>query len=106
MAKVSILCRLVTKEGRRSEYIEELRAILEVAQEEVGTEVYIVHEAPSDDVTIFVYELYRDSAAYQAHRASKAHAHLQGRLEELLAVPPEVSFAVPVGGKISPSAIS
>ncbi len=101
MSKVAILCRLVAKEGRRPELVDGLLSVLSVVRDEAGTEVYVVQESTSDDVTVFVYELYEDEAAYQVHRSSQTHARHVGRLDDLLVAPPELSFARPVGAKIS-----
>jgi quinol monooxygenase YgiN len=98
-AQVAIVCRLVARPGRRPALVQALGRILEVSREENGTQVYAVLEAVSDEVTAYLFELFRDDRAYSLHRASEVHADVVARLDEWLDPdrPGEIIHLRPVG---------
>ena len=57
----------VAKEGEEEAVAEALRQLVEPSRAESGVQVYLPHRDPEDPRTFFVYELYDDEAAYQAH---------------------------------------
>jgi quinol monooxygenase YgiN len=99
--KFAVIAKIVAHEGRRDDLMNALRTMLPIVQAEVGTELYILNESSSDTTTVFVYELYRNEAAYWTHRQSDAHAHLRLQQVDLLAAPPEVSYARATDAKIT-----
>lgn len=98
---LALACRLTTKDQRRSELVRGLLDILEATRSEDGTLLYSIAESSEDDVTVFVHEIYRDAEALEAHRASPAHGRLSGKLDDLLAVPPDLSFARLIGVEVA-----
>lgn len=94
MPRTIIFTRLTALPGK----LDELRAVLaELAaatRSEPGCEVFVVHPARDDADTMLGYEVFADDAALAAHRATKAVAHARGRLDELLAEPPSITYAV------------
>ena len=78
------MCRLVAAPGRRPELLQELDRIAAVSIGEAGTQAYVISEATDDDVTVWLFEIFRDEEAYQAHRASGVHEEVVGSLPRLV----------------------
>jgi quinol monooxygenase YgiN len=99
MAKVSLLARLVAKEGKRDEVMELLGRIARHAEgNEPGTELYCLNVSAQDDVTLWVHELYADQAAFEAHAGSQVFAEAAGQFGPLLEET-EMILGRPTGGK-------
>ncbi len=75
------LFRLHLKPGKKSELIEFLKWDGEVARDsEPGTLRFEFYNDPEDDAAIYLYESYRDEAAFEEH---KAHAPFQKYVSEV-----------------------
>lgn len=76
----------VAHEGREEEVAAILRELAPLSRAEPGCVQYDVHRDPADPRAFFLFERYRDEAAFEAHAAS---AHFQelvlGRAIPLLA---------------------
>ncbi|GAC1329309.1 MAG: hypothetical protein NVSMB13_16860 [Mycobacteriales bacterium] len=96
MAKVALLAKIVANEGRRDEALDVLRAMVAAVQEEAGTEVYVLHTQDDDPNVIWVYELYTDLAARQAHGAGETFQTLRSSLQGLTAAPTEILTLTPL----------
>jgi quinol monooxygenase YgiN len=96
---VVIFTRLRAAPGR----VEGLRAafepLLAAASDEPGTLVFAVHTAADDPEMMLCYEVYADDDALDRHRTSGAVRDALSQFGELLADPPVVTYAQPVGGK-------
>lgn len=92
MAQVTQIVRLVPATGQRETLLAALEAARAAASGEPGTTAYAIH-ARHDSDEIWVYELYRDDDAYQAHSASAATARLREAFATALAAPPDVCRA-------------
>ena len=57
----------IAKEGEEEAVADALRQLVEPSRAEPGVRAYLPHRDPEDPRTFFVYELYDDEAAYQAH---------------------------------------
>jgi quinol monooxygenase YgiN len=90
VAKVAEIAKIVAAPGKRDELLTVLQRMVDQANTEAGTEIYIFHEDPSDDVTVWTYELYADQAARDAHGASPAMAEIGPALGGLLGGAPEL----------------
>ena len=99
MPKVAEIARITAAPGKRKELVEVLRRMVDQANTEVGTELYLFHESADDDVTVWTYELYSDQAARDAHGASQAMQEIGPALGELLGGAPELYRMVPAIGK-------
>ena len=99
MAKVSAFVKLTAQPGRRHEMLDALRAMLPVVADEPGTEVYSFHLDQSDENVVWVFELYRDTDALDAHSSSDGMKALLGALAGLLADAPTMVFATPSDAK-------
>jgi quinol monooxygenase YgiN len=75
------------KPGKGPEVLKVLNDAFEAAQNEKGTRVYTIHVSTTDPDTIWMYELYEDADAQQAHSGSEATATLRGAIGDLLREP-------------------
>ena len=95
MAPIVIFTRLIARPGRRNELLDAFAPFLDAVADEPGTEVFVMHTARDDADIVLFYEVYRDDAALAAHRDSDAVRDLVPRLGDLLAGPPEITYAPP-----------
>lgn len=99
MAKVSLLARLVAREGKRDEVLGLLGRIARHAEaNEPGTELYCLNVSSQDEVTLWVYELYSDQAALDAHAGSQVFVEAASEFAPLLDET-ELVLGRPTGGK-------
>jgi quinol monooxygenase YgiN len=119
--KVAQIARMVAKPGMRDRLIESLEPAFAKAEQEAGTEVYLmlvdartlhkkikpeggaevsIEEHPDE---VWFFELYDDAAAVTAHEQgyvlTEATRSIGPRLRELLAEPHTIVQATPVRGK-------
>ena len=99
MSKIAVLAKITTVEGKRDEVAALFAAHVQAVEAEAGTEVYAMHIAAADDVTIWFYEIYTDKAAIDAHGGSEAMKALNPKLKGLLAGRPELTMLTPVAAK-------
>jgi len=75
----------------RPPYLDEVlatvRGLLALAESEPGNLVYAIHR---EQQTLFLYELYRDQEACDAHLGSRAVTHALVQFAPLLLEPPRV----------------
>jgi (4S)-4-hydroxy-5-phosphonooxypentane-2,3-dione isomerase len=66
---IAHLIRMTAREGMFDELVEFLRWDAEVAlADEPGTLRFDVYAVPDDPTSVYLYEMYRDEAAFAAHR--------------------------------------
>lgn len=99
MAKVSAFVKLTAQPGRRAEMVETMQAMLAVVDGEPGTEVYSFHLDQADENVLWVFELYSDADALEAHSSSDGMRQLLGGLAGLLGDAPMMAFATPTDAK-------
>jgi quinol monooxygenase YgiN len=88
----ALFVKLQAKAGERDSLLAALAAELETVRSEGGTRCWFVHEVADSPDLVWLYELYEDAAALQAHQGSAAMAELRKAFGELLDGPPEVLF--------------
>ena len=66
----NLLVRLNVKDGLRPALLELLNTYTDGLAEEPGTEMFIVSLDPDNENTVWLYEMFRDDEAQNAHRAS------------------------------------
>jgi quinol monooxygenase YgiN len=93
MARVAIFTRLTTHPGARDRLLAELERFGEAVRSEPGNEVFVVHAARDLPDVVLGYEVFRDDDALAEHRESDATAAMTARLPDLLAAPPEITYA-------------
>ena len=102
MASIVIFTRLTAIPGRRAELLAAFAPLVDAVAGEPGTEVFVMHTARDDADVVLFYEAYRDEAALATHRESEAVQAVVPRLGDLLAGPPEITYARPADAR-SPS---
>lgn len=99
MTKTAILARISAKPGKRDDLIAALQTALETAKGEQGTIYYILHTDAKNADVLYMYELYENQDAFNAHVGSDAFKALGPAITPFLAGAPEMTFLGPVGGK-------
>lgn len=99
MAKVGVMIKFVASEGKTEELTHHLLAVAEAATAEPGTLLWTVHTSPVDPNTVWVYEVYVDASAKQAHEETGDYAKARGETSRFLAGTPDVIPLAPLGGK-------
>lgn len=73
------------KRGMGDRVLEILQRMVEPSRAEPGCVGYWVHRAVDDDDAFFLYEVYEDRQAYQAHtRTAHFERHVLGEAAEVL----------------------
>jgi quinol monooxygenase YgiN len=93
MARVVIFTRLTAGRGRRDELLAALEELGEATRREPGAEIFVLHPARDEPDVVLGYEVFADDAALAEHRSSEHVAAIGPKLTDLLAVPPEISYA-------------
>jgi quinol monooxygenase YgiN len=99
MSKVIVLAKIPIQDGKRAEVIAGMAPMMEHVETEAGTLQYILCEDSGDDNAVWVYEVYADQAAFDAHSGSDVMKALGASIGPFLAGRPELTFLSPVRGK-------
>jgi autoinducer 2-degrading protein len=102
MSKVAVLARLKAKEGKGDELIAALRPVMDAAEKEPGTLLYILHRAKDDPDMFWISEMSADEASFAAHGQSEAMAAAGPALMALLDEP-QLTVGEPLSGKGLPA---
>ena len=86
----SLLVRLTCQEGLRPAMLELLNTYADGLDEEPGTEMFVVSLDPDDENIVWLYEIFKDTEAEEAHRASCGFARMMSSMPELLDGPPAI----------------
>lgn len=86
----SLLVRLTCQEGLRPAMLEMLNTYADGLDEEPGTEMFVVSLDPDDETIVWLYEIFKDEDAENAHRSSLGFARMMSSMPELLDGPPAV----------------
>jgi quinol monooxygenase YgiN len=86
----ALVVRLTCKEGMRPGLLEVLNTYADGLGEEPGTEIYMVNLDPEDDRIVWLFEIFKDTDAENAHRASDGFSVMLSELNDLLDGPPAV----------------
>ena len=92
----SLLVRLTAVAGTRPALLDLLNTYADGLAEEPGTEVFIVSMDPDDANIVWLYEIFADEDAENAHRSSQGFAALMNAMPALLDGPPAVLRTVPL----------
>lgn len=71
---VCVAVTYVIKAGHENEAVALFGKLTGPTRAEAGCRMYLVHRSPSDPRKFFLYELYDDQAALDAHRGSEHFA--------------------------------
>lgn len=94
MSRVVIFTRLTAAPGKRDALRDALDQLAVATRAEPGNEVFVVHPARDEPDVILGYEVFRDDDAVTAHRATEAVARARAQLDDLLAAPPVITYAL------------
>ncbi len=80
-----IAVRWTVQPGREQEVLDLARTMVEPSNAEPGCRLYALHVDPDDARRLFLYEVYDDAAAFDAHCASEHfRATVEARIFPLL----------------------
>ncbi len=82
--------RLTCKEGQRPVLLEILNTYADGLVEEPGTEVFMVSLDPDDATLVWLFEIFKDEDAEDAHRASSGFVRMTSEMSDHLGGPPAV----------------
>ena len=99
MADIAVIAKITAQEGKRDDLVAALQTALDTAQGEPGTLSYILLADQTNAETLWMYEMYNDQAALEAHMGSDAFKALGPAIGPFLAGRPELIFCKPLGGK-------
>jgi quinol monooxygenase YgiN len=99
MSKVIVLAKIPAQEGKRADLVAGMAPMMEHVETEEGTLQYILCEDAADENAVWMYEVYADQAAFEAHGSSDTMKALGGAIGPFLAGRPELTFLSPVRGK-------
>ncbi len=85
-----LLVRITCEAGMRPALLEMVNSYADGLQEEPGTEVFVVSLDPDDDTIVWLYEIFKDEEAENAHRSSAGFAAMMAQMPDLIAGPPAV----------------
>ena len=104
MAPVATFIHIYAHEGRRDELVKALNELCDhVAENEPGTEVFVMHEDTDDPNAIWFYEVYHDDPARLAHKDAQILKHLEKLLiPELVAGTSKRVYGAPLRAKMTP----
>lgn len=85
MPQIAVAARVRVKEGRGDEYLAAFAPLLEQAEQEPGTLLYVVQRSQNDPRVFWTSEIYADEAAFAAHSGSEVHAAATPVFTELIA---------------------
>jgi len=83
--------------GKEDELKELLLALLDPVSTETGTLEYRIHRALDNPGRFFFYEKYTDRSAIDNHMATPHFKALLGKLDGLIAQPPEIILHEEIG---------
>jgi quinol monooxygenase YgiN len=99
--QVALIARITARPEAAAEAEAVLRTLVDAATEEPGTVEYVLNRE-GDEGSFWLFEVYADQAAFDAHGQSPALAQAFGTLGGLLAEPPEMHLVTPVQAKHLP----
>lgn len=86
----SMLVRLTCQEGMRPLMLDILNTYADGLDEEPGTEMFVVSLDPDDAHIVWLYEIFKDGDAEDAHRGSVGFGRMMSAMPDFLDGPPAV----------------
>jgi quinol monooxygenase YgiN len=97
--QIAVMAKVTAAPGQRDQLASALQIALDAASTESGTIYYLLHADSADGDTLWMYELYADRAALDAHQGSDAYKSLGAAIGPFLGGRPVLTFMKPLGGK-------
>jgi quinol monooxygenase YgiN len=98
MTKVAAIAKLTAAEGQRDALVKVMEQLVDAAEAEAGTELYVLNLDNGDANVIWFYELYTDQESLTAHSRSETMKAIGGQLAGLIAGAPELHMLTPHRG--------
>jgi len=98
MAQIAVVAHVRVQEGMSEEFLAAFTPLLDQAEKEPGTLLYLVQRSKDDAHVFWTSEVYADEAAFEAHAASEVHAAAMPVVTELI-VESEVTVGEALMGK-------
>jgi quinol monooxygenase YgiN len=98
MSKVGVLVKFTVKPGLRDQLVEHFRLLVEHANTEGGAEDWSFHLSPVETNTVWLYEVYKDQSAMDAHNSAEITVQAKVKTHEITAGVPEVVPLIPIVG--------
>lgn len=99
MSKIAIWARIPLQPGVRAEAAKAMQSVIESANDEAGTLIYILHENSADPDALFFYDLYADSDALTVHSSGEGMKLMGAVLKQYGAGRAEMQILTPISGK-------
>ncbi len=99
MSKVAVIARIPLRPGARDEFVSAFQQAIANAHAEDGTLTYVLHTDTKDDDVAWVYELYANQAAFEAHARSDAMKALLPALAPFMEGATHLHVLTPLAGK-------
>lgn len=85
-----LLVRLTCQDGMRPAMLDVVNTYADGLAEEPGTEIFMVSLDAESPSIVWLYEVFKDEEAEEAHRSSPGFARMMTTMPELLASPPAI----------------
>jgi quinol monooxygenase YgiN len=99
MSQIALLAKLPAAEGKGAELAEAFKVAFEHVNKETGTRYYVLHADAANADMLWVYELYDNQEAANAHMGAEWFGPFSKSLAPFLGGKPELIFLSPLGGK-------
>jgi quinol monooxygenase YgiN len=99
MSKVGLLIKFTAKSGMRDALMEHFQSLVGVVNAEAGTVDWAVHISPIEPDAVWLYEVYQNQAAMDAHNSTETNAQAKIKTGELTIGRPDVFPLIPIAGK-------
>jgi len=94
-----MIAKFTCIDGKRDDLYAGLAPMMDHVASEEGTLLYQLLEDPNDANVAYMYELYADGDALQAHSTSDVMKQIMNAFGDVLAGRPELTMLTPVRGK-------
>jgi (4S)-4-hydroxy-5-phosphonooxypentane-2,3-dione isomerase len=84
MGQIAVVAHVRVQQGKSEEFLAAFIPLLEQAQKEPGTLLYIVQRSKDEPHVFWTSEVYADEAAFEAHGASEVQAAATPVFTELI----------------------
>ena len=101
-----LLVRITCTAGMRASLLDMLNTYADGLQEEPGTELLVVSVDPDDDSIVWLYEMFKDEDAENAHRSSAGFATMMEQMPAFLAGPPAILRMEPLRMSLQEAVLS
>jgi quinol monooxygenase YgiN len=99
MSTVALLAKLPAAEGKGAELAEAFKVAFENVNKEAGTRLYVLHADATNADILWIYELYENQDAMNAHMSADWFGPFSKTLAPFMGGRPEMFFLAPLGGK-------